>query len=43
MPKKEPLQGGEPIRGDDTPIIVQDGYSVKIPIETNLKLHGMGR
>jgi hypothetical protein len=31
MPKKEPLQGGEPIRGDDTPSIVQNGYSGKIP------------
>jgi hypothetical protein len=31
MNKKLPLQGGEPIRGDDTPSIVQDGYSGKIP------------
>jgi hypothetical protein len=29
MPKKEPLQGGEPIRGD--PSIAQGGYSGKIP------------
>ncbi|MDR2742616.1 MAG: hypothetical protein LBB98_10760 [Treponema sp.] len=32
MPKKEPLQGGEPVRGGNTPSIVQDGYSGKIPM-----------
>jgi hypothetical protein len=31
MPKKEPPQGVEPIRGGDTPSIVQGGYSGKIP------------
>jgi hypothetical protein len=31
MPKEKPLQGGEPIRGGDTPSIAQDGYSGKIP------------
>jgi hypothetical protein len=32
MLKKEPLQGEEPIRGGDTPSIVQNGYSGKIPM-----------
>jgi hypothetical protein len=31
VPKKEPLQGGEPVRGNDTPSVVQDGYSGKVP------------
>jgi hypothetical protein len=31
MPKKLPLRGGGPVRGGDTPSIVQDGYSGKIP------------
>jgi hypothetical protein len=32
MPKKLPLQGGEPVRGGDTPIMAQQGYSGKIPM-----------
>jgi hypothetical protein len=31
MPKKIPLQGGEPVRGGDTPSIAQGGYSGNIP------------
>jgi hypothetical protein len=31
MPKKLPLQGGEPVRGGDTPIMAQRGYSGRIP------------
>jgi hypothetical protein len=38
MPKKLPRQGGEPIRGDDTPIMAQQGYSGKIPAPASAAL-----
>jgi hypothetical protein len=38
MSKEKPLQGGEPIRGDVTPIMAQQGYSGKIPIPAIIAL-----
>ena len=36
--KKEPLQGGRPIRGNDTLTVTQTGYNGKVPVAGIIEL-----